>query len=77
VVVATNPDPGKPLSAIVQTALSAATSPQVAGSLAILRDRRMARVIGLRHGYTPMRSARSQGRVGELPDGLVDREGTH
>jgi GNAT superfamily N-acetyltransferase len=36
-----------------------------------------ARVVSRRHGYTPMRSARSQGRVGELPDGLVDREGTH
>ena len=31
VVVATNSDPGKPISAIVQTALMAATSPPVAG----------------------------------------------
>jgi hypothetical protein len=28
VVIATNSDPGKPLSAIVQTALAAATSPR-------------------------------------------------
>jgi hypothetical protein len=69
VVVTTNSDPGKPISAIVQTALIAATSPRSRRALAAGRAVVNVVVVGVREPVAGFSGAGLRARWGSHPSG--------